>query len=95
MRITKRQLRRIIKEEKARLLREYSSAPTIDELVVDIANIIHELGDIAQVTEDAQTETPDMGGPDYTQQEDVSTAVREAIENLNAALSALARPVNI
>ena len=92
MKITKRQLRRIIKEEKASLIREYSSAPTINELVTDIADVIRTLGDIAQVNEDAQTETPAMGGPDIDQQEEVGIAVREAIENLNVAMSALASP---
>ena len=44
MKVTKRQIRRIIKEEKARLLNEqYSSAPTIVELLDDTAEIQNKL----------------------------------------------------
>jgi len=92
METTKHQLRRIIREEKAKLLNEYSSAPTIDELTLDIRNIIIELQDIAETTYGGQTETPDMGGPDYTQNEEVSSAVEQAMENLEGALAVLERP---
>ena len=86
MKITKRQLRRIIKEEKQKLLRE---APTSDDLMVDISNIIIELEEIVSVTASGNTETPDMGGPDINQQEEVADFVGDAIVNLNRALTTL------
>ena len=92
MKITKRQLRRIIKEEKARLLQEYSSAPTNEELVVDISNILEELEEMVTVVESGNAETPDMGGPDMEQQDTILDFVGDAIVNLQRALSELSRP---
>ena len=92
MRITKRQLRNIIKEEKLRVLQEYSSAPTNEVLTVDISNILEELEEIITVVENGNTETPDMGGPDVDQQDTILDFVGDAIVNLKRALSELSRP---
>tara|TARA_B100000029_G_scaffold373178_1_gene367368 strand:+ start:1111 stop:1392 length:282 start_codon:yes stop_codon:yes gene_type:complete len=89
MKISKRQLRRIIKEEKMKLLNE---APTSGDLINDIANIIRELGDIVEITSNGNMETPDMGGLDLELQEEVADFVGDAIVNLNRALSTLAVP---
>ena len=133
MKISKRELRRIIREEKVRLRREdsssasrnsgsisgdagrksranrlrrlkeqsaprpqregrlleYASAPTRDELTVDISNIMIELQEIVDVNANGQTETPDMGGPDIGQNEEVADFVGDAIVNLERALSVL------
>jgi len=89
MKITKRYLRRIIKEEKAKLLNE---APTSGDLINDIADIIRSLGDIVEVTSNGNMETPDMGGLDLELQEEVADFVGDAIVNLNRALSTLAVP---
>ena len=70
-------------------LLEYASAPTRDELTVDISNIMIELQEIVDVNANGQTETPDMGGPDIGQQEEVADFVGDAIVNLERALSVL------
>ena len=92
MKITKRQLRRIIKEEKLSLLREYSSAPTNEDLVADISNILEGLEEMISVVESGNAETPDMGGPDMEQQDTILDFVGDAVVNLKRALSELSRP---
>ena len=93
MKISKKQLRRIIKEEKAKLLNE---APTASDMIADVADIIRSLGDIVEITSMGQMETPDMGGLDLELQEEVADFVGDAIVNLNRALSTLAvPPINI
>lgn len=84
MKITKRQLRRIIKEEKHRILKEqYSSAPTIAELLDDIAEVKEKLEALGEVLETGQTETPDQGGLSPEEGQSVHVFAVEALNSLS------------
>ena len=90
MKITKRQLRRIIREEKARLLNEqYSSAPTIVELLDDTAEIQNKLDAMYNILEDGQHETPEMGGLSYEEAQSIHVYLANALHELKRFEEAL------
>ena len=88
MRVTRTQLRRIIKEEKRKLLREYPGRQkerlamrglvSAEELTTDINNIIMELEEIVDIPDEPRS-----------LQEEVTDLVGDAIVNLRRALSTL------
>ena len=91
IKITKRQLRRIIREEKARLLNEqYSSAPTIVELLDDTSEIQNKLDAMYNVLEDGQHETPEMGGLTYEEAQSIHVYLANALHELKRFEEALA-----
>jgi len=91
MKITKRQLKRIIREEKARLLNEqYSSAPTIVELLDDTSEIQNKLDAMYNVLEDGQHETPEMGGLTYEEAQSIHVYLANALHELKRFEEALA-----
>jgi len=90
VKITKRQLRRIIREEKARLLNEqYSSAPTIVELLDDTAEIQNKLDAMYNILEDGQHETPEMGGLSYEEAQSIHVYLANALHELKRFEEAL------
>ena len=90
MKITSRQLRRIIREEKAGLLRErYSSAPTVAELLEDAVDIREKLKSMYDVLEDGQHETPEMGGLTYEEAQSIHVHLAEALSDLTKFEAAL------
>lgn len=79
MKVTKRQLRRIIKEEKRKLIREGTRGPSAMELTDSIRNIIMELEEITDIPSEP-------GGLE----EEVIDFAGDAIVILKRALSTLA-----
>jgi hypothetical protein len=82
MKITKRQLRRIIREEKARLL---SEAMTRDDLQDELEEINQIVVKLFSALDAGGYETPDMGGPDAEQQEHL----RMFLDNVQYELDSL------
>jgi len=78
MRITKRQIRRIIKEEKARLLNEVSMTNT--DILMDIQRWMEEIRELHTAAGIGNLETPDMGGPDDNQAEMLESALGDVME---------------
>jgi len=72
--------------------RNLNEAPTNDDIVVDLSNILAELEELIATVEVGNTETPDMGGPDMEQQDTILDFVGDAVVNLKRALSELSRP---
>ena len=66
MKITKRQLRRIIKEEKAKLLNEAMTTNNLQDELEEINQIVVKL---FSALDTGGYETPDMGGTDAKKQE--------------------------
>jgi len=93
MKITKRQLKRLIREERARLISEqYSSAPTIAELLDDTIEIQNKLDSMYNVLEDGQHETPEMGGLSYEEAQSIHVYLANALhelKNFEEALTAI------
>lgn len=79
MKITKRQLRRIIKEEKAKLL---SEAMTRDDLLDELEDINQIVAKLFSALDAGGYETPDMGGPDEMLQDQL----RMTLENIQHEL---------
>ena len=79
MKITKRQLRRIIKEEKARLLNE---AMTTDNLLDELEDINQIVMKLFSALDAGGYETPDMSGPDQMLQDQL----RMTLENIQYEL---------
>ena len=82
MKITKRQLRRIIKEERARLL---SEAMTQDDVQAELEEMNQIAGKLLSALDTGGIETPDMGGLDSTTQEQM----RFTLENIRYELAQL------
>ena len=82
MKITKRQLRKIIKEEKARLL---SEAMTQDDVQDELEEMNQIVGKLLSALDTGGIETPDMGGLDMTTQEQM----RFTLENIRYELAQL------
>jgi len=79
MKITKRQLRRIIKEEKAKLL---SEAMTRDDLLDELEDMNQIVVKLFSALDAGGYETPDMGGPDAMLQDQL----RMTLENIQYEL---------
>lgn len=79
MKITKRQLRKIIKEERTKLLTE---APTISDIRSDLSRWKDEMAELQRVTESGNTETVDMGGLTIENQEDFSVQLSSVIDSV-------------
>ena len=79
MKITKRQLRRIIKEEKARLL---SEAMTQDNLLDELEGMNQIVVKLLSALDAGGYQTPDLGGPDATLQDQL----RMTLENIQYEL---------
>ena len=79
MKITKRQLRRIIKEERARLL---SEAMTTNDLLDELENLNQITVKLFSALDAGGYETPDMGGPDGMLQDQL----RMTLENIQYEL---------
>ncbi len=78
MRITKRQLKRIIKEEKARLLSEVAMTNT--DIISDVQRWMEEIRELHTAAGMGNVETPDMGGPDQAQLELIEGALGDVME---------------
>ena len=79
MKITKRQLRRIIKEEKSKLLNE---AMTTDNLLDELEDINQIVMKLFSALDAGGYETPDMRGPDQMLQDQL----RMTLENIQYEL---------
>ena len=96
MKITTSKLKKLIKDEL--FYREFhkgktiNEAPTNDDLMVDISNMIMELEEMYDVMSLGNVETHDMGGPDPMHVEDAMDFVGQAMVELKRALSSL-KPV--
>ena len=86
MKITKQQLRRIIKEEKARLLNE---AMTQNDVEAEFMKMNDMAGELLSALDTGGIETPDMGGLDHTTQEQM----RFVLENIRYELADILRKV--
>lgn len=86
MKITKRQLRRIIQEEKARLLSEAMKQSDVEAQFVQMNEMTEEL---LSALDTGGIETPDMGGLDMTTQEQM----RFVLENIAYELADILRKV--
>ena len=88
MKITKRQLRRIIKEEKAKLLRRrpLREAMTRNDLQDELEVINQVVVKLFSALDTGGYETPDMEGPDAEQQEHL----RMSLENIQYELDSIA-----
>ena len=86
MKITKRQLRRIIKEEKAKLLSEAMTKSDVEATFVKMNEMTEEL---LSALDTGGIETPDMGGLDHTTQEQM----RFVLENISYELADILRKV--
>ena len=82
MKITKRQLRRIIKEEKQKLLSEAMTSKEVDDELDEISFIT---GKLLSALETGGIETPDMGGLDPEQGE----FLQMTMENIRYELAQL------
>ena len=87
MKVTKRQLRRIIKEEKARLLSEQSRAQYLLSKIREEAYQLEKeapilLGDLDLPTEDSVMDDPGMFAAELESTWEKLTAVRLALQNL-------------
>lgn len=82
MKITKRQLRRIIKEEKARLLNEAMTSNDVQDELEEMNQIA---GKLLSALDTGGIETPDMGGLDEITQEQM----RMTLENIRYELAQL------
>tara|TARA_Y100000296_G_C4979146_1_gene159737 strand:- start:223 stop:507 length:285 start_codon:yes stop_codon:yes gene_type:complete len=89
MRITKRQLRRIIKEERMRLLNESSGNHTIPSMREDLNEILSTIREISTDLAQGNHETPDMEGFTPEQGELLADFLDEAIEVINPILTQL------
>jgi len=78
VRITKRQLRRIIKEEKARLLNEVSMTNT--DILMDIQRWVEEIRELHTASGIGNLESPELGGPDDNQAEMLESALGDVME---------------
>ena len=78
MRITKRQIRRIIKEEKARLLNEVSMTNT--DILMDIQRWMEEIRELHTAAGIGNLESPELGGPDDNQAEMLESALGDVME---------------
>ena len=87
MKITKRQLRRIIKEEKTKLSRDrlLREAYTRDEVMDELEDINEIAGKLLSAMETGGIETPDMSGLSMEQQE----LMRRPLENIRYELADL------
>tara|TARA_Y100000034_G_C6852565_1_gene386939 strand:+ start:140 stop:424 length:285 start_codon:yes stop_codon:yes gene_type:complete len=83
MKITKRQLKRIIKEEKAKLLSEVAMTNT--DIISDVQRWLEEIGEMHTAAEMGNLETPDMGGPDQDQAEMLESTLGDVLEALKQA----------
>ena len=72
MKITKKQLRRIIREEKARLL---SEAMTQDNLLDELEGMNQIVVKLLSALDTGGYQTPDLGGPDAMLQEQLRTTL--------------------
>ena len=86
MKITKRQLRKIIKEERARLLTE---APTGADLLEELQGIRSQFQDMTNVLELGNTETPEMGGLDIEAQSAMASYTEDAIGVVDSMITEL------
>ena len=86
MKITKRQLRRIIKEEKAKLLNEAMTQNDVEATFMQMNEMTEEL---LSALDTGGIETPDMGGLDQTTQEQM----RFVLENISYELADILRKV--
>ena len=88
MKITKRQLRRIIQEEARECLNEaYASSPTSQELLDDLNRWREEIQGMWEAIEQNNVETPDMGGPPADiHQEMVAKLERAAAELFSVSM---------
>ena len=82
MKVTRRQLRRIIKEERAKLL---SEAMTQDDVQAELEEMNQIAGKLLSALDTGGIETPDMGGLDSTTQEQM----RFTLENIRYELAQL------
>ena len=78
MKLTKRRLRRIIKEEKARLLSEV--AMTNSDIISDVQRWMEEIRELHSAAGMGNLETPDMGGPDQGQLEMIEGVLGDVME---------------
>jgi len=87
MKITKRQLRRIIKEESTRLsIRKLlNEAMTFDDVMSEVDDMNDIAGKLLSALETGGIETPDMGGLEPEQAE----ALQIAMENIRYELAQL------
>ena len=83
MKITKRQIKRIIREEKQRLL---SEAMTRNDLQDELEVINQVVVKLFSALDTGGYETPDMEGPDAEQQEHL----RMSLENIQYELDSIA-----
>lgn len=86
MRITKRDLRRLIREQREKLLVE---APTVKDLRADLARWKSEMMELVQVAEYGNLETADMGGLTLENSEEFSVelhSIVDMITNLELSL---------
>ena len=89
MKLTKSQLRRIIKEERARLLSEGSGDHTVPSLREDLNDILSTMREISTDLAQGNHETPDMDGFTPEQGELLADFLDEAIEAINPILTQL------
>lgn len=86
MKITKNQLRRIIKEEKAKLLNEAMTKSDVEATFMQMNEMTEEL---LSALDTGGIEMPDMGGLDQTTQEQM----RFVLENISYELADILRKI--
>ena len=78
MKVTKRQLKRIIKEEKTRLLNEVSMTNT--DILMDIQRWVEEIRELHTASGIGNLEVAELGGPDDNQAEMLESALGDVME---------------
>ena len=86
MKITKNQLRRIIREEKNRLLVE---APTGKDLLGEFQAIRNRLLELTNILEFGNAETPEMGGLDVEAQSVMASYTEDAAGVMDSMIDEL------
>jgi len=86
MKITKRHLRKIIKEERAKLLTE---APTGADLLEELQGIRSQFQDMTNVLELGNAETPEMGGLDIEAQSVMASYTEDAVGVIDSMITEL------
>jgi hypothetical protein len=87
MRITKEQIRRIIREEKSHLLNEVSMSNV--DIVDDIYRWVGEMEELRLAASYGNLETPEAGGSTIDQQAELADILSSAIDSLGSAVDIL------
>ena len=86
MKITRRHLKQIIKEESSRLLVE---APTSEDLLGELSSIRTRLLELTSVLELGNAETPEMGGLDEEAQSVMASYTEDAAGVMDSMIEEL------